>query len=309
MFSPQILLLKKEDNLLKTQLSYQAKLRLQYGSLMIPAFILFTIGLIVPIFMCFYYSLYSWDGFATNMIFEGIQNYLKIFQDEFVVSSWGFTFVFALVNALTADIFALLLAVLLDSKIKAAGFHRMIVFIPCLFSSIVTGFVWKKLYAVALPGIAQSLGFNINLQLFGSTHTVLLGLTIANCWQWTGLWMMIYLAALQSIPPEFYEAARVDGANSFQRLRTITIPLLMPAIITCTVGLTTGALRTYDILVTSTNGGPGRASTTIVYYAYNIAFKLKQYGYGSAISISLIIVLLLVAVLQLKGFRKKEVQL
>ena len=184
---------------------------------------------------------------------------------------------------MVADIGALLLAVLLDSGIRAKTLHRTIVFIPCLFSSIVTGFVWKKIFSTVLPGIVDALGLNIYTQLFGSPDTVLAGLTIANCWQWTGLWMMIYLAALQSISPEYYEAARVDGANAVQRFFNVTIPMLMPAIITCTVGLTTGALKTYDILVTATEGGPGRASNTIVYYMFNAAFKLKQYGYGSCL--------------------------
>lgn len=295
--------------MLKRNLSCQAKMRWQYASLMVPALVLFTLGLIVPIVMCFSYSLVTWDGYAADKVFVGLGNYIRIFQDEFVMSSWKFTLVFAFVNALVADVGALLLAVLLDSGIRAKSFHRTIVFIPCLFSPIVTGFVWKKLYSTVLPSVAASLGLNINLQLFGSMDTVLTGLTIANCWQWTGLWMMIYLAALQSISPEYYEAARVDGANAIQRFFHVTIPLLMPAIITCTVGLTTGALKTYDILVTATEGGPGRASNTIVYYAYNVSFKLKQYGYGSAMAITLIILLLLVAAVQLKLFRRSEVQL
>ena len=294
---------------MKRDLSYWGRMRRQYASLMVPALVLFTIGLIVPILRCFYYSLFSWDGFAADRIFLGLGNYVQIIHDEYVMGTWKFTIIFALVNSMTADIGALLLAVLLDSGIRAKTLHRTLVFIPCLFSPIVTGFVWKKIYSAVLPGIVSTLGLKINTMLFGSPDTVLAGLTIANCWQWTGLWMMIYLAALQSISPEYYEAARVDGANAVQRFFNVTVPLLMPAIITCTVGLTTGALKTYDILVTATEGGPGRSSNTIVYYMFNAAFKLKQYGYGSAMSVSLIIVLLIVAVVQLKLFSKKEVQL
>ncbi|MDL2206002.1 sugar ABC transporter permease [Eubacteriales bacterium OttesenSCG-928-N13] len=294
---------------MKGTLTYQRKQQYQYASLLLPAFILFTVGMIVPIFMCIYYSMMIWDGYTVDMAWVGLQNYINIFQDEYVMSSWKFTLIFALVNASVADIAALLLAVLLDSGIRGKSLQRTIVFIPCLLSAVVTGFVWKKLYSTVLPGIVSALGLPINLQLFGSTDTVLWGLTIANCWQWTGLWMMVYLAALQSIPPEYYEAARVDGANALQRFRNVTIPLLMPAIVTCTVALSTGAIKTYDILVTATEGGPGRASNTIVYYAYNVAFKLKQYGYGSAIAITLIVVLLLISVVQLALFRKKEVQL
>lgn len=294
---------------MKKNISCMGRMRLQYASLMIPALVLFTVGLMLPILMCFYYSLFSWDGFAAEKVFLGLGNYTRIVRDEYVIGTWKFTIIFALVNSMTADIGALLLAVLLDSGIRARTLHRTLVFIPCLFSSIVTGFVWKKIYSSVLPGITESLGLKIYTQLLGSPRTVLAGLTIANCWQWTGLWMMIYLAALQSISPEYYEAARVDGANALQRFLHVTVPMLMPAIITCTVGLTTGALKTYDILVTATEGGPGRSSNTIVYYTFNAAFKLKEYGYGSAISVSLILVLLLVAVVQLKLFSRKEVQL
>ena len=290
-------------------LSYQRRMRLQYASLMVPALVLFTVGLIVPIIMCFYFSLFSWDGFAAEKVFLGLGNYTQIIHDEYVMGTWKFTILFAVMNSIIADVGALLLAVLLHSAIRARTLHRTLVFIPCLFSSIVTGFVWKKIYSVVLPGIVESLGLKIYTQLFGSPNTVMAGLTIANCWQWIGLGMMIYLAALQSISPEYYEAPRVDGANAVQRFFHVTVPMLMPAIITCTVGLTTGALKTYDILVTATEGGPGRSSNTIVYYTFNAAFKLKQYGYGSAMSVSLIIMLLIVAVVQLKLFSKKEVQL
>ena len=259
--------------------------------------------------MCLYYSLTEWDGFSSHIDFVGLQNYLEIFQDPSVKEAWKFTIIFAVINAFLADILTLLLAVLFDKAVRFAKVYRAILFIPCLFSSIVTGFVWNKIYAVVLPGIMEKLHLDWNVQLLGNADTVIAGLTIANVWQWTGLWMMIYLAALQSISTEYYEAARIDGANSVQQFFKITVPLLMPAITTCTIGLTTGALKTYDILVTSTEGGPGRASTSIIYYLYTAIFEHKQYGYGSAIAVMLILLLLIIALLQLMFFRKKEVQL
>lgn len=281
----------------------------QYAVLILPAFVLFTIGMIVPIFMCVFYSFTEWDGFSEHIRFVGLQNYIESFRDKSVISSWNFTFVFAILNAAIADVAALLFAVLLDKSIKGVKIYRTIFFVPCLFSSIVTGFVWTKIYAVVLPDLCKRLHLNWNLQLLGNADTVTAGLTIANVWQWTGLWMMIYLAALQSIPAEYYEAARIDGANSVQKFFKITIPLLIPAITTCTIGLTTGALKTYDILVTSTQGGPGRASTSMIYYIYTAIFEHKQYGYGSALAVLLILLLLAIAVLQIKLFSKKEVRM
>ena len=291
------------------KLNLQQKMELQYLTLVLPAFVLFTIGIIVPIVLCLYYSFTEWDGFSAHIQFVNIQYYINIFRDKSVMSSWAFTIKFAVLNAGIADILTLLLAVLMDKAMKGVKLYRTILFIPCLFSSIVTGFVWTKIYAVVLPDICARLHLNWNLQLLGNADTVTIGLTIANIWQWSGLWMMIYLAALQSIPTEYYEAAKIDGANGIQKFIKITVPLLMPAITTCTIGLTTGALKTYDILVTSTQGGPGRASTSIIYYLYTAIFEHKLYGYGSSIAVILILLLLAVAVFQIRLFRKKEVQL
>ncbi|HWT74449.1 MAG TPA: sugar ABC transporter permease, partial [Mobilitalea sp.] len=137
---------------------------------------------------------------------------------------------------------------------------------------------------------------------------VLSGLLIANNWQWIGYWMLIYLAGLQSIPAELYEAARIDGAGAFHRFKSVTIPMLAPAITICIVGITTGSLKVYDLLVSSTMGGPGRASTSIIYQTYATAINGRQYGYGSAMSVTLVVALLIVALIQVKGLKSREVQ-
>ncbi len=120
--------------------------------------------------------------------------------------------------------------------------------------------------------------------------------------------MLIYLAGLQSVPAELYEAAKVDGAGPVKRFFNVTIPMLAPSITICVVGITTGSLKVYDLLVSSTKGGPGRASTSMIYQTYTTAINGRQYGYGCAMSVTLVIVLLLVAFVQVKGLRSKEVQ-
>ena len=121
--------------------------------------------------------------------------------------------------------------------------------------------------------------------------------------------MLIYLASLQSVSQDLYEAATIDGAGAFARFVNATLPMIAPAITICVVGITTGSLKAYDLLVASTGGGPGRASTSIIHLIYSTAINGRRLGYGSALSVSLVVVLLLVAVVQLKGLRKKEVQL
>lgn len=286
----------------------QKKMFRQYLILVIPGLIIFTIGLIVPLLLSIRYSLTSWDGMSAEKVFIGLQNYVNLFHDKEFIDAWWFTIKFTIGNTIIQNVLALLFAVALDSGIKAQKFYRTALFIPCLVSAVIVGYVWLKLYSNVLPEINTILGTKINFQLFGNSDTVLEGLLIANNWQWVGYWMLIYLAGLQSVPAELHEAAKVDGAGPVKRFLHVTIPMLAPAITICVVGITTGSLKVYDLLVNSTNGGPGRASTSIIYQTYTTAINGRQYGYGSAMTVTLVLVLLMVAMIQVKGLRSKEVQ-
>ncbi len=280
----------------------------QYLLLVLPGLIIFTIGLIIPLLLAFRYSFTSWDGMSAEKPFVGLKNYLDLLQDADFRSAWWFTLKFTIGNTIIQNVLALLFAVALDSGIKAQKVYRTAFFVPCLISALIVGFVWLKMFSNVLPAVNDLLGTNFNFLLFGDGKTVLSGLLIANNWQWVGYWMLIYLAGLQSIPGELYEAAKVDGAGAWTRFKNVTIPMLAPAITICVVGITTGSLKVYDLLVSSTKGGPGRASTSVIYQTYTTAINGRQYGYGSAMSVSLVIVLLLVALIQVKGLKSKEVQ-
>lgn len=280
----------------------------QYLVLVLPGMIIFTVGLIIPLFLSFRYSLTDWDGMTAEKTFVGLQNYIKLFKDKEFLESWWFTIKFTIGNTIIQNVLALLFAVALDSGIRFQKLYRTAFFVPCLISAIVVGFVWLKMFSNVLPAINDLLGTGFNFLLFGKAETVLGGLIIANNWQWVGYWMLIYLAGLQSVPAELYEAAKVDGANAIHRFFNVTIPMLAPAITICVVGITTGSLKVYDLLVASTKGGPGRASTSVIYKTYTTAINGRQYGYGSAMTVTLVIALLLVALIQVKGLRKKEVQ-
>ena len=280
----------------------------QYFILVLPGFIIFTIGLILPLFLAIRYSFTTWDGMSPEKPFVGFQNYIDLWKDPDFRNAWWFTIRFTIWNTIIQNIGALLLAVILDAGIRAKKIYRAVFFIPCLISALVVGFVWMKMFSNVLPALNDVLGTEFNFLLFGQKETVLAGLLIANNWQWIGYWMLIYLAGLQSVPADLYEAAKVDGAGAIKRFFNITIPMLAPAITICVVGITTGSLKVYDLLVSSTRGGPGRASTSVIYQTYTTAINGRQYGYGSAMSVTLVVVLLLVALIQVKGLKKKEVQ-
>ena len=279
-----------------------------YLLFVLPGFVIFTIGLIIPIFLAFRYSLTSWNGLTVEKPFVGFDNYVKMFQDKYVRQAWWFTLRFTFWNVLIQNFFALLFAVILDSGLKGEKIYRTVLFLPCLISAVVTGFIWLRMFSNILPAMAETLHLNVNLQLFGNQDTVLAGLLTANNWQWIGYWMLIYLAGLQSIPSDLHEAAKIDGASSLQRFFHVTVPMLAPSFTICIVGITTGSLKVYDLMVSSTQGGPGRASTSIIYLIYETAINGRQYGYGSALSISLIFALLIVAVLQVLVLKRREVQ-
>ena len=286
------------------------KQQMQYLSLVLPGMIIFTIGLIIPMFLSFYYSLTSWNGMTVEKPFIGFDNYVKLVTDPYARSAWWFTIRFTIWNTIIQNVAAIFMAVALDSGIKGQKIMRTIFFVPCLISAVVVGFVWLKLYGNVLPALFKLMGLKSSLaMLLGKEETVLSGLLIANNWQWIGYWMLIYLAALQSIPSDLYEAAKVDGANAVRQFINITLPMLAPALTICIVGITTGSLKVYDLLVASTNGGPGRASTSIIYYTYSTAINGRQYGYGSALTISVVFALLLVALVQVKVLKQREVQM
>ena len=292
----------------KKKSGMEDKMFRQYLVLVLPGFIIFTIGLIIPLLLSFRYSLTSWDGMSAEKIFIGFENYIKLFHDKEFLEGWWFTIKFTIGNTIIQNVLALLFAVALDSGIKAQKIYRTAFFVPCLISAIVVGFIWLKMFSNVLPAVNEWLGTNFNFLLFGDSRTVLGGLLIANNWQWIGYWMLIYLAGLQSVPAELYEAAKVDGAGPVKRFFNVTIPMLAPAITICVVGITTGSLKVYDLLVSSTKGGPGRASTSVIYQTYTTAINGRQYGYGSAMTVTLVVVLLLVALVQVKGLKSKEVQ-
>lgn len=292
----------------KKKKSLEDRLSRQYLILVIPGLIIFTVGLIIPMFMALRYSFTSWDGMTAEKPFVGLQNYLNLIKDKEFRDAWWFTIRFTLWNTVIQNVLALLFAMALDSGIRGQKLYRTALFVPCLISAVIVGFIWLRMFSNVLPELNKVMGWNINFLLFGSGKTVLSGLLIANNWQWIGYWMLIYLAGLQSVPSDLYEAAKVDGAGALSRFRNVTIPMLAPAITICVVGITTGSLKVYDLLVSSTKGGPGRASTSIIYQTYTTAINGRQYGYGSAMSITLVLVLLLVAMIQVKGLKNREVQ-
>ena len=282
---------------------------LQYVSLMIPALVVFTIGMVVPIVMGFSFSLTNWSGLSRTMAFIGLNNYKHAVLDKWLYDAFKFTILFVIFNTSIQNIFALLFAMALDKDLKGQNIYRTIIFMPALLSPILCGFLWSKMFAVVLPTLNEILGTQIQFGLLARHETVLAGLLIINNWKWIGYWMMIYLAALQAVPAELYESLSLDGGSEWHRIRHVTLPLIRPALTICIVGIAIGSFKVYDLIVTATGGGPGHASVSIVMYIYNMAFLTNRPAYASAISILYMLFLMMISIIQLRFLRRREVQL
>jgi raffinose/stachyose/melibiose transport system permease protein len=282
---------------------------IQYFLLMLPPLVFFIVAMIIPLIMGIYNSFTDWDGISLEKNWIGFTNYIEIFKDEMFIESFKFTGLFMIFNTIIQNVAAFFFAVMLDSSIKAKNFYRTIIFAPVLLSPILVGQIWTKMYGTILPSINDIFGLSINFNLFSSPDTVLTGLLVANNWQWIGYWMLIYLAGLQAVPKDIYEACTVDGGNWWQRFFHITIPMLGPSITICTIGIATGSLKVYELIVASTGGGPGDSSKSTIMHIYDTAFMSQQSSYASAMSVVFLLVLLIFAFIQLKVLRKREVEL
>ena len=280
----------------------------------IPTFILYTAFVIGPAISSFYFSLTAWDGVSdASMRFIGFQNYTNIFSSQRFYKALGHSMTIALVFTVISNILALTLAIIVDNVKIGKNFFRSAFYIPVLISGIISGFIWTIMLNYSF-GIINSLFHMLHMDFFktdflGRSPNALISIIAVLVWQLAGYYMVIYLAALQGIPTELIEAAKIDGANRWQQFRNITFPLLAGAFtINFTLALIAG-LKVFDQIAVMTDGGPGFDTETITYLIYKVAFGELKQGYGTALAMTLFAIILVLGALQVKILRNREVQL
>jgi ABC-type sugar transport system permease subunit len=291
--------------------------RKRYDSMAIafiaPAFILYTLFIIVPTLSSFYYSFTSWDGISPNIHMIGLANYREIFTSARFGNALKNTIILTVFISVLENAFALALALLVDHIRWGKNVFRACFYIPVLISGIVSGFIWKIMYNYnfgAINSILKSIGAgNLKQDWLGNTKYTLLMVGIVLIWKGAGYYMIIYLAALQSVPTELIEAAEIDGASPWQRFRKITMPLISGAFtINFTLSLI-GGLKVFDQISVMTDGGPGFASETIVYLLYKVGFNEGRQGFGTAVGVVLLFIILILNAFQQKFLKSREVQM
>ena len=272
-----------------------------------PNVVVFTVFMFVPILLAFYISLNEWTliGYPT---FVGLGNYLDMLEDSEFLRAFYNTGVYTLGTVPTSIALGLVVALGLNRKLPGRTLLRSIFFVPVIISlvavALIASWIFNDNYGI-INAALSAVGIG-DVPWLSSARWAMISLIIATLWIRLGFNMVIYLAALQSIPTELYDAARVDGASGWRRFRHITWPLLGPTTFLLVIINIIYSLHVFDLIYVMTGGGPGFSTTVLVQYIYQMAFTEGQMGYASAIGVVLYLLLLIFTVFQWRVTRQGE---
>lgn len=242
-------------------------------------------------------------GGYSSIKFIGIKNFIEIFtSDQRFPRVIGFTIFFTFFNVLLINFFGLIMAIFLDMEIRKRNILRTLFFMPNVISLIIVAFMWSFIFQSILPKIT---GIK---EWLGDPQIAPISVIITSVWQGLGYIMVIYLAGLQSIPSEIGEVAKIDGATGITKFLKITFPLLLPSVTISFFITLTNSLKTFEIMLALTNGGPGSATESYVLNIYNDAFSKNLFGYATAKAIILLFIIMSITLIQLSIMKKREIE-
>lgn len=276
-------------------------------SFILPNFIGYFLFIFLPVIFTFVLCVMKWDGSSAPMEFVGLQNFVKLFHDSSFIISFKNTIYYAVFTVPLTMVAALLIAILLNSKIKGIVIYRTAFFFPYVASLVAVGAVWNMLFQPEFGPINEFLkwiGIVNPPKWCASTDWAMSVIIIVSVWKYMGYYMVVYLAALQGISGDLYEAASIDGATGFKKFRYITLPMLKPTTFFVIIMMTIQCFKVFDLIYVMTGGGPGCAINMLVNHIYNAAFVDFKFGYASASALVLFTVVLVVTLVQFQGEKK-----
>lgn len=276
---------------------------------LLPLLLILAVFLVFPLVSGLLISFHRTNGMSTGE-FVYLENYAEaLFRDGIFGQALRNTLIFTAGAIVLQTGTGLFLAILISEVHRGRLIYRMVFFGPVVLSMVAVGFVWLWIYAPyfgILSNVLNALGVaEIYYGVLGGQNTALAGIMGAFLWRWSGFNTVIYLAGMQSISNEYYEAARIDGANGFQRFWYITWPLLLPQTYIIVLLTTMGTLKIFDFMWIMTEGGPNHATETVATYIYVTAFRFFRVGYGSAMAFILFAVVLIVTLLEVRVLRRR----
>ncbi|MUK89421.1 ABC transporter permease subunit [Ornithinibacillus sp. L9] len=277
----------------------------------VPLLVIFVTVVIIPFLMGIYYSFFDWDGIGANpMVFVGLENYTQLFSDQRFLDSAWLTVKFTILALISVNILGITFALLVTSALRTVNAARAMLFMPNLIGGLILGYIWQFIFTDAFKIIGESTGFGgVFFNWLLDPDYALYALVFVFTWQMAGYMMIIYIAGIQGISNEIIEAAKIDGASYWQKLRKITLPLLMPSI-TISMFLTLSfAFKIYDVNLSLTGGGPINSTELFALHIYNEIFGYGNYGFGQAKAVIFFIVVAVVTLTQVYITKKREVEM
>lgn len=276
-----------------------------------PALLVSIPFVILPFFYTIYISLTEWNGISNASTFIGFANYVRVLtKDADFRNAVFFTFRLTAAATIGANVIGLLFALILAKNTRTNQAGRLLLLLPNMLSGVILGYIWRFIFTKAIPAYGDLTGLSfLNGSWLSSPDTSFLAIVIVCLWQWVGYTMIIYVAGINSIGDEVWEAARLDGPGPIRQFFSVTLPLIMPSVTICLFWTIVHGLTMFDLVFTLTGGAPYRSTDTITMNLYNEAFARNNYGRGSAKAILFFIIAMLVSRLQVYITNKQEVEL
>jgi raffinose/stachyose/melibiose transport system permease protein len=274
-----------------------------------PTLFTFITVMIVPFFYGIYLTFTNWDGIATSHELVGFQNYGSVLKDADFWKSFGLTLKYVLFTVVLTNVIAFLLAYVLTKGLKGQSIFRAGFFLPNLVGGIVLGFIWQFIFNNVLVYLGQKAGIAIfSTSWLADPDKAFWTLVIVAVWQYAGYMMVIYVAGLMGVPNDILEAASIDGARTWTKLRKIVLPLMVPSFIVCIFLSLQRGFMVYDVNLALTKGGPFKSTEFVSMHVYEKAFLSRDYGVGQAEALVLFLIVAVITLLQVYFSKKLEVE-
>lgn len=293
----------------KKPLSIRGEQTATYLTFLLPGFIIYCVFLIFPILMGIYYSFMDWNGISSEYNFIGIENYQKLLTDRRFTQALLFNLRYTVMLVIGIVVLGVLLALLLNQKFKGRTFFRTLYFMPAVLSMITVSLVFKQIFFYVVPDIGKMLGIEaLETNVLASRDLAIYGLLFVHLWQGLALPTLLFLAGLQTIPSELYEAAAIDGANAWQQFKSITVAYLIPTLSVVLVLVVKQGLMVFDYVNAMTGGGPGTTTQSIALLIYNNGFERNRYSYSITQAIATGLLIAAVSFVQIQLSNRKKVE-
>jgi raffinose/stachyose/melibiose transport system permease protein len=290
--------------------TWMNEVRLTAFLFLLPALLVFGIFVIIPILQSARYSVYEWNGLGPLTNYVALKNYVRMFNDPVFWRALSNNIIVVIWSLITQIPLAIGLAILLTGKLRGSAFFRTLYFAPLVLAEVIVATLWSWIYNPTF-GLINTILRNVGLGQFSqfllaNPNLSLFAVLIATNWKYLGFYIVIFIAAIQTIPDELYEAGKIDGASGFQLHRFITLPMLSTTVRTTGVLAIVGSLKFFDLVWVLTEGGPTNGSEVLATYMFKEAFKATDFGYGSALAFALFAVAFVGAMLFILSTQRRS---